>query len=73
MFTHLLFELFVQVGELLKFVLFHFVFKGEECNMSSECDVTRGLCCQLQRRHRQASRKVSTFLIHYSFSKFKIV
>lgn len=26
--------------------------------MSSECDISRGLCCQLQRRHRQAPRKV---------------
>lgn len=31
---------------------------SESCNMSSECDITRGLCCQLQRRHRQAPRKV---------------
>lgn len=26
--------------------------------MSSECDISRGLCCQLQRRHRQTPRKV---------------
>lgn len=32
---------------------------SEPCNMSSECDISRGLCCQLQRRHRQAPRKVS--------------
>ncbi|KAL3286394.1 hypothetical protein HHI36_000903 [Cryptolaemus montrouzieri] len=32
---------------------------SEVCNMSSECDISRGLCCQLQRRHRQAPRKVS--------------
>lgn len=32
---------------------------AESCNMSSECDISRGLCCQLQRRHRQAPRKVS--------------
>ncbi|KAJ8966325.1 hypothetical protein NQ314_003592 [Rhamnusium bicolor] len=32
---------------------------SEPCNMSSECDISRGLCCQLQRRHRQAPRKVT--------------
>lgn len=31
--------------------------------MSGECDVSRGLCCQLQRRHRQAPRKVEIFQI----------
>lgn len=31
---------------------------SELCNMSNECDISRGLCCQLQRRHRQAPRKV---------------
>ena len=34
---------------------------NEECNMSGECDVTRGLCCQLQRRHRQTARKVCAY------------
>ncbi|XP_018325057.1 ITG-like peptide [Agrilus planipennis] len=34
---------------------------SEPCNMSSECDITRGLCCQLQRRHRQAPRKVCSY------------
>lgn len=33
---------------------------SELCTMSSECDISRGLCCQLQRRHRQAPRKVSS-------------
>ncbi|EFN68524.1 Prohormone-3 [Camponotus floridanus] len=33
----------------------------EECAMSSECDISRGLCCQLQRRHRQAPRKVCSY------------
>lgn len=28
------------------------------CLTSSECDVGKGLCCQLQRRHRVAPRKV---------------
>jgi hypothetical protein len=36
---------------------------GEECAMSSECDIGKGLCCQLQRRHRQAPRKVSKGLL----------
>lgn len=31
---------------------------NEECETSSDCDITRGLCCQLQRRHRQTHRKV---------------
>ncbi|XP_076354740.1 ITG-like peptide isoform X1 [Tachypleus tridentatus] len=31
---------------------------NDECLASSECDVSRGLCCQLQRRHRMAPRKV---------------
>ncbi|KAJ8955738.1 hypothetical protein NQ318_008610 [Aromia moschata] len=34
---------------------------SEPCNMSSECDISRGLCCQLQRRHRQAPRKVCSY------------
>ncbi|XP_022921217.1 prohormone-3 [Onthophagus taurus] len=34
---------------------------AELCNMSSECDISRGLCCQLQRRHRQAPRKVCSY------------
>lgn len=32
---------------------------SESCHMSSECDISRGLCCQLQRRHRQLPRKVT--------------
>jgi hypothetical protein len=31
----------------------------EDCAQSSECDVSKGLCCQLLRRHRQSPRKVS--------------
>lgn len=34
---------------------------SEPCNMSSECDIARGLCCQLQRRHRQAPRKMCSY------------
>ncbi|CRK97940.1 CLUMA_CG011312, isoform A [Clunio marinus] len=34
---------------------------AEECTTSSDCDITRGLCCQLQRRHRQAPRKVCSY------------
>ncbi|XP_011296820.1 prohormone-3 [Fopius arisanus] len=34
---------------------------SEECLMSRECDITRGLCCQIQRRHRQATRKVCSY------------
>ncbi|XP_071445869.1 ITG-like peptide [Hetaerina americana] len=34
---------------------------GEECLLSSECDISKGLCCQLQRRHRQAPRKVCSY------------
>nr|CAD7463716.1 unnamed protein product [Timema tahoe] len=29
--------------------------------MSGECDIGKGLCCQLQRRHRQAARKVCSY------------
>lgn len=28
--------------------------------MSSDCDIAKGLCCQVQRRHRQAPRKVKS-------------
>lgn len=31
---------------------------NDECLTSGECDVAKGLCCQLQRRHRMAPRKV---------------
>ncbi|KAG8223663.1 hypothetical protein J437_LFUL001770 [Ladona fulva] len=34
---------------------------GEECLLSGECDISKGLCCQLQRRHRQAPRKVCSY------------
>ncbi|XP_055379787.1 ITG-like peptide [Condylostylus longicornis] len=34
---------------------------AEECTSSNECDISRGLCCQLQRRHRQAPRKVCSY------------
>lgn len=34
---------------------------SEPCNMSSECDIYRGLCCQLLRRHRQAPRKMCSY------------
>ncbi|XP_015604631.1 prohormone-3 [Cephus cinctus] len=34
---------------------------SEECTMSGECDIGRGLCCQLQRRHRQVPRKVCSY------------
>lgn len=40
-------------------VIFFYYFAGEDCIMSSDCDITKGLCCQVQRRHRQAPRKVS--------------
>lgn len=34
---------------------------NEDCSVSSECDVTRGLCCQLLRRHRQSPRKACSY------------
>ncbi|KAJ4439861.1 hypothetical protein ANN_07989 [Periplaneta americana] len=34
---------------------------SEDCTMSSECDIGKGLCCQLQRRHRQAARKYRVY------------
>ncbi|XP_067004720.2 prohormone-3 [Anabrus simplex] len=34
---------------------------SEDCTMSSDCDISKGLCCQLQRRHRQAPRKVCSY------------
>ncbi|XP_023248654.1 prohormone-3 isoform X2 [Copidosoma floridanum] len=34
---------------------------SEQCSMSSECDIGRGLCCQLQRRHRQIPRKMCSY------------
>ncbi|KAF0290866.1 ITG-like peptide [Amphibalanus amphitrite] len=33
----------------------------EDCKMTTECDVTRGLCCQLLRRHRQSPRKACLY------------
>ncbi|XP_013176106.1 PREDICTED: prohormone-3 [Papilio xuthus] len=30
---------------------------NDDCNVSSECDISRGLCCIMQRRHRQKPRK----------------
>ncbi|XP_055310507.1 prohormone-3 [Sitodiplosis mosellana] len=34
---------------------------AEDCLTSSDCDITRGLCCQLQRRHRQTPRKACLY------------
>lgn len=34
---------------------------SEDCSLSSECDMNKGLCCQFQRRHRQAPRKVCSY------------
>lgn len=34
---------------------------SEDCGTSSDCDISRGLCCQLQRRHRQTPRKVCSY------------
>ncbi|XP_063700971.1 prohormone-3 [Culicoides brevitarsis] len=34
---------------------------AEDCHTSTDCDITRGLCCQLQRRHRQQPRKVCSY------------
>ncbi|XP_077285251.1 space blanket [Arctopsyche grandis] len=34
---------------------------AELCNVSGECDISRGLCCQVQRRHRQQPRKVCSY------------
>ncbi|CAG2106517.1 unnamed protein product [Medioppia subpectinata] len=31
---------------------------NNECQTSSECDSSRGLCCQVIKRHRQAPRKL---------------
>lgn len=39
---------------------------AEDCNTSSDCDISRGLCCQLQRRHRQAPRKVNNHSCFYA-------
>ncbi|GAB6019147.1 hypothetical protein CHUAL_000766 [Chamberlinius hualienensis] len=34
---------------------------NEDCNTSNECMVEKGLCCQVQRRHRQAPRKICIY------------
>ncbi|XP_058796114.1 prohormone-3 [Phymastichus coffea] len=34
---------------------------SELCTMSGECDISRGLCCQIQRRHRQTPRKMCSY------------
>lgn len=34
---------------------------NDECHMSNECDATQGLCCQVQRRHRQKPKKVCLY------------
>ncbi|GBM21480.1 hypothetical protein AVEN_249911-1, partial [Araneus ventricosus] len=34
---------------------------NDECTTSADCDTGRGLCCQVLRRHRMASKK----LCHY--------
>ncbi|XP_076028589.1 space blanket [Oratosquilla oratoria] len=34
---------------------------NEPCSISSECNVERGLCCQLVRRHRQAPKQMCVY------------
>lgn len=34
---------------------------NEECSTSNECIVEKGLCCQVQRRHRQAPKKICSY------------
>jgi len=34
---------------------------NEDCKQSSECDIGKGLCCQLLRRHRQSPRKACSY------------
>ncbi len=41
------------------YIKFRDFITDEDCAQSSECDVSKGLCCQLLRRHRQSPRKVS--------------
>lgn len=51
---------FLNIQSILIFLI---NYTDEECNVSGECDISRGLCCQLQRRHRQTPRKV--FFMRY--------
>jgi len=34
---------------------------NEECSVSSECDISKGLCCLKLRRHRQSPRKACSY------------
>ncbi|CAG0920801.1 unnamed protein product [Notodromas monacha] len=34
---------------------------NEGCDMSVDCDIEKGLCCQLQRRIRQRAKKVCSY------------
>jgi len=34
---------------------------NEDCRMSSDCDSTKGLCCQLKKAHRQKPRKACLY------------
>uniref|UniRef100_T1IXN6 Prohormone-3 n=1 Tax=Strigamia maritima TaxID=126957 RepID=T1IXN6_STRMM len=34
---------------------------NERCETSNECNLEKGMCCQIQRRHRQAPRKVCVY------------
>ncbi|RWS23787.1 prohormone-3-like protein [Leptotrombidium deliense] len=36
---------------------------NDECLTSNECDSSRGLCCQLIRRHRMAPRKLCYYFV----------
>ncbi|GIY44911.1 prohormone-3 [Caerostris darwini] len=36
---------------------------NDECVTSSECDTDRGLCCQVLRRHRMASKKLCYYFL----------
>ncbi|KFM61435.1 Prohormone-3, partial [Stegodyphus mimosarum] len=35
----------------------------DECTTSSDCDVSKGMCCQILRRHRMAPRKLCHYFI----------
>ncbi len=38
-----------------------FVFLGEDCRTSSDCNIAKGLCCKLQRRARSQPKKICTY------------
>ena len=51
-----------RVSDDIHSIMLIFIFSGETCKTSSDCNVSKGLCCKLTRRARSQPKKVMPLL-----------